>query len=74
MKKTSLYIDPATDRALARRAAVKGVTKAEFVRQALADAVKETAIRPTGCGVFDGPGDLATDADRRLAETGFAQS
>jgi hypothetical protein len=32
MKKTSLYIDPEVDRALTRRAAAEGVSKAELVR------------------------------------------
>jgi len=72
MKKTSLYLDPETDRALSRLAAAQGITKAEAIRQALARAVM-AAPRPrvSAIGVGDGPGDVADDVDRHLAETGF---
>ncbi len=74
MKKTSLYIDPEVDRALSRRAAAEGTTKAALIREALADAAsKATRARPLACGVFDGPGDLARNADRYLASTGFGE-
>ena len=45
MKKTSLYLDPDLDEALARRAADEGLTKAEFIRRTLAarDAEAEAA-------------------------------
>jgi len=67
-KKTSLYINPEVDRALDRRAAAEGVTEAEFVRRVLAAAVSE---RPRG--VFDGPRDLGSEAERHLAETDFGE-
>ncbi len=67
-KKTSLYINPEVDRALDRRAAAEGVTEAEFVRRVLSAAVSE---RPRG--VFDGPRDLGSEAERHLAETDFGE-
>lgn len=70
MKKTSLYIDPETDRALSRRAAAERTTKAELIRRVLADAVAERP-RPQAQGVFEGPRDMGSGADRYLAETGF---
>lgn len=72
MKKTSLYIDAEVDRALDRRAAAEGVTKAEFVRQVLAAAVSERP-RPRARGVFEGPRDLGSEAEGHLAETGFGE-
>ncbi len=73
MKKTSLYIDPAVDRALARRAA-ENITKAELVRCLLADAVAgRSGPRPRARGVFEGPRDLGAGAERYLAETGFGE-
>lgn len=74
MKKTSLYIDPDVDRALARTAAAAGITKAELVRQELRKAVGHAIKpRPSARGVFEGPHDLATNIDRELAETGFGE-
>ena len=43
MKKTSLYLDPDLDEALARRAADEGLTKAEFIRRTLAGGDAEAA-------------------------------
>ncbi len=74
MKKTSLYIDPGIDRALDRRAAAEGITKAELVRRVLAAAVAErSGPRPRARGVFEGPRDLSAGAERYLAETGFGE-
>ncbi len=74
MKKTSLYIDPEVDRALARRAAAEGITKAELVRRVLAATVAERPRpRPRARGVFEGARDLGSGADRHLAETGFGE-
>ncbi len=72
MKKTSIYLDPETDRALSRLAEAEGITKAELVRRTLELAVAE-APRPRirAIGVGSGPGDVAEDVDRHLAETGF---
>jgi hypothetical protein len=75
MKKTSLYLDPDVDRALARRAAAEGTTKAALIRDALTAAAAETSpAKPRACGVFDGPGDLSQDVDGYLARTGFGQT
>lgn len=74
MKKTSLYIDPDVDRALARRAAAEGITKAELIRRVLADAVDgQTRPRPTRFGVFKGRRDLSERVDEYLTETGFGE-
>ena len=43
VKKTSLYLDPDLDEALARRAADEGLTKAEFIRRTLAARDAEAA-------------------------------
>ncbi|MEO5634642.1 CopG family transcriptional regulator [Gaiella sp.] len=74
MKKTSLYLEPELDLALARRAAVVGVTKAELIRQALRNAVGDSAQpRLTAIGVGSGPGWVSSDTDRALAESGFGE-
>lgn len=75
MRKTSIYIDEEVDRALRRRAAAEGTTKAALIRDALAEAASPAArARPRACGVFDGPGDLSENVDRYLAETGYGES
>ena len=67
MKKSSIYLEPELDRALSHAAARQKLSKAEFIRQALSAAVAgEATVRPTGIGVFDGPSDLAANADRHL--------
>ncbi|MGA9875111.1 MAG: CopG family transcriptional regulator [Solirubrobacteraceae bacterium] len=74
MVKTSIYLDPEIDSALTRRAAAEGTTKAALIREALAKAAASTPRpRPRAAGVFDGPGDLARDTDRYLAQTGFGE-
>ena len=45
VKKTSIYLEPELDEALARRAADEGLTKAEFIRRRLA-ALVQRAARP----------------------------
>jgi hypothetical protein len=72
MKKTSLYIDAEVDRALERRAAAEGITKAELVRRVLAAAVSERP-RPRARGVFEGARDLGAGAESHLSETGFGE-
>lgn len=53
MKKTSLYLAPELDAALARRAADEGLTKAELIRRTLWAAVQRPVRpRPT-LAVFD---------------------
>ncbi len=75
MKKTSIYIEDEVDRALTRRAAAQGTTKAAVIRDALAQAgAVAAAAKPCACGVFDGPGDLSQDVDGHLAKTGFGES
>src|SRR5580704_15676786 len=73
MKKTSIYLDPAVDRALVRRATAEGTTKAALIRAALAAATAPTKrAKPQGCGVFAGPGDLSTNVDKYLS--GFGEN
>ena len=45
MKKTSIYLEPSLDEALAKRAAHEGVTKAEFIRRTLWGAVHAAQAR-----------------------------
>jgi predicted transcriptional regulator len=67
MKKTSIYLDPAVDRALVRRATAEGTTKAALIRDALATAaVPAKRVKPWGSGVFKGPGDLSTNVEKYL--------
>jgi 3-methyladenine DNA glycosylase Mpg len=74
MKKTSIYLDPAVDLALGRRAAAEGTTKAALIRAALETAAAPAErARPRACGVFEGPGDLAANVDGYLASTGFGE-
>jgi hypothetical protein len=73
VKKTSIYLDADLDRALTRLAHARGLTKAETIRRALARAVADTPQpRATAIGVIDGPGDVADNVDRYLAE-GFGE-
>ena len=75
MKKTSIYIDPEVDRALTRRAAAQGTTKAAVIRDALTQAgALGGGAKPRASGVFDGPGDLSQDLDAHLARTDFGES
>ncbi len=72
MKKTSVYLEPELDRAIARLAERQGLTKAETIRRALLGAVAgERRPRIRAIAVGEGPGDVAGDVDRHLAETGF---
>ena len=68
MKKTSLYLEPDLDEALARRARDEGLTKAEFIRRTLAGAVQRPPRpRPRAVGLHDdGPPDLAAHDERHL--------
>src|SRR3954451_9120653 len=69
VKKTSVYLEPDLDEALARRAADEGLTKAEFIRRTLAGAVQRPKrVRPSAVGLHDdGPPDLAARDERWLA-------
>ena len=72
MKKTSVYLEPDLDEALARRAADEGLTKAEFIRRTLAGAVQRPPRARLSVGVVrSGRGEHASDVDRHLGETGF---
>jgi predicted transcriptional regulator len=74
MKKTTLYLEPDLDRAVARLAAKRGVSKAEAIRAALREATgRVERPRITAIGVGRGPGDVADNVDRHLAETDFAR-
>ena len=74
MKKTTLYLEPDLDLAVGRLAASRGVSKAEAIRTALRAATDDVARpRITAIGVAHGPGDVADNVDRHLAETGFGE-
>ena len=75
MKKTSLYLDPDLDEALARRAADEGLTKAEFIRRTLAGALsRPPRVKPQAVAlVKDGESGVAADIDAYLAATGFGE-
>lgn len=69
----SIYIDPEVDWLLTRRAKRERTTKAALIRAALAEAAAVPPPRPLGVGIFKGPGDLATNVDKYLRETGFGE-
>ena len=72
MKKTTVYLEPELDRALGRLASKRRVSKAEVIRAALRDATRlDERPRITVIGLTRGPGDVADNVDRHLAETGF---
>ncbi|HWI22142.1 MAG TPA: CopG family transcriptional regulator [Baekduia sp.] len=57
MKKTSLYLEPELDDALARRATDEGITKAELIRRTLAGAVQRPPrVKPQAVAII-GRGD-----------------
>ena len=72
MKKTSVYLEPDLDEALARRARDEGLTKAEFIRRTLAGAVQRPPRpRPRAVGLHDdGPRDLAAHDELHLGGRG----
>ncbi len=75
MKKTSIYIEPEVDVALARRAAEEGTTKAELIRTALRLAAGSSLrVKPRAEGVFEGPADLSERIDEHLSTSGFGES
>ena len=72
MKKTTVYLELELDHALGRLAAKRHVSKAEVIRTALRDAARHSERpRITAIGLARGPGDVADDVDRHLADTGF---
>jgi len=52
VKKTSIYLEPSLDEALAKRAAQEGVTKAECIRRTLWGAVTRPKRAKPSIGVF----------------------
>jgi predicted transcriptional regulator len=72
VKKTSIYLDPELDLAIARLAEDEGITKAEAIRRAVARAVAGRRARPriTAIGVGEGPGDVVERFDEYLAGMG----
>jgi len=73
-RKSSLYIDQELDLAIAHASSRQGVSKAEFVRQALARAVGDAAPAFTGIGAFEGPADLAREDEAHLTRSGFGEA
>lgn len=72
MKKTTIYLEPELDHALGRLAAKRRISKAEVIRAALRDAATRVERpRITAIGLAHGPGDVADNVDRHLAETNF---
>ena len=69
VKKTSVYLEPELDEALARRAADEGLTKAEFIRRTLAGAVQRPPRpRPRAVGLHDdGPPEIARRDEHWIA-------
>ena len=73
MKKTSLYLDPDLDEALARRAADEGLTKAEFIRRTLAGAVQKPRRVKPSVGVFRSTDGLSVRRDIDRMMKGFGE-
>jgi len=75
VKKTSLYLEPDLDAALARRAADEGLSKAEFIRRSLAGVLRRPQrVKPEAVGlVRDGKHAIARDIDTYLDATGFGE-
>ena len=72
MKKTTIYLEQDLDRAITRLAAEQGVTKAHAIREALRGAAYgQQPPRIRAIGVARGPGDVSSDVDRHLEDTGF---
>lgn len=73
MKKTSIYLDASLDRELRLIAEDEGKSKAEVIREALADRVMAAHPQPRikAIGVGKGsPGDVADNVDRYLEGLG----
>ena len=73
MKKTSIYLDPDLDDALARRAADEGLTKAEFIRRTLAGAVQKPRRVKPSVGVFRSTDGLSVRRDIDRMMKGFGE-
>lgn len=70
MKKTTVYLEPEVDRDLESVAKAEGKSKAQVIRDALAAKTAKAPRRPKikAIGVGKGPGDVADNVDRYLAE------
>jgi hypothetical protein len=73
VKKTSIYLEPSLDEALAKRAAEEGLTKAEFIRRTLAGSVNRPKRPKLSIGVYSGDGRSATEVEAMLEEYGFGE-
>jgi Ribbon-helix-helix protein, copG family len=73
VKKTSIYLDPDLDDALARRAADEGLTKAEFIRRTLAGAVQKPRRVKPSVGVFRSTDGLSVRRDIGRMMKGFGE-
>lgn len=73
MKKTSLYLDPDLDEALARRAADEGLTKAEFIRRTLAAAMQKPKRAKPHVGIFRSDDGLGVRRDWDKMMEGFGE-
>jgi hypothetical protein len=73
VKKTSIYLDPDLDDALARRAADEGLTKAEFIRRTLAGAVQKPRRVKPSVGVFRSTDGLSVRRDLDRMMKGFGE-
>jgi hypothetical protein len=73
VKKTSLYLDPDLDEALARRAADEGLTKAEFIRRTLASAMQKPRRVKPAVGVFRSTDGLSVRRDWARMIEGFGE-
>jgi hypothetical protein len=73
VKKTSLYLDPDLDEALARRAADEGLTKAEFIRRTLAAAMQKPKRPKPHIGIFRSNDGLSVRRDSEKMMEGFGE-
>jgi hypothetical protein len=73
VKKTSLYLEPDLDEALARRAADEGLTKAEFIRRTLAAAMQKPRRAKPSVGVFRSTDGLSVRRDMDRMMKGFGE-
>jgi hypothetical protein len=73
VKKTSLYLDPDLDEALARRAADEGLTKAEFIRRTLAAAMQKPKRPKPSIGIFRSTDGLSVRHDWDKMMEGFGE-
>lgn len=73
MKKTSIYLEPSLDEALAKRAAEEGLSKAEFIRRSLAAVIGRPKRPKPSVGVYSGDGRSAADVDAMLDKYGFGE-